>query len=349
VSTATLDDFLRVYAEGSDPVREAVARVVSKLAATAIDVRDSVNLGVLETAFAGTRDGAGAAGDVRKDLDVRCDEIFLDAMAGAPVALFASEDRENPVVLDRAAPLALAIDPIDGSSNIETNVSMGTIFSVLPVARPLEGTGLATFMQPGEAQLAAGFFMYGQQLALVLTLGAGTRLFVFSVRRGMFVEAYANLQIPQKSHEFSINASNYRHWDEPVRQYINDCLEGADGPHGRDYDMRWIASMVAEAYRILIRGGVYLYPTDSRKGYGKGGLRLIYEANPIAMVVEQAGGLATDTVTRILELKPTSLHQRVALVFGSSSDVARIERYHSDPARHGDRKPLFGIRGLFRT
>jgi fructose-1,6-bisphosphatase I len=323
--------------------------VVSKLAAAAVEVRESINLGVLGTGYGGTRDGVGAGGDVQTDLDVRCDEIFLDAMAGAPVALFASEERENPVVLDRAAPLALAIDPIDGSSNIETNVSMGTIFSVLPVARPLEGSGLATFMQPGEAQVAAGFFVYGPQLALVLTLGAGTRVFVFSARRGVFVEAFANLQIPHKAPEFSINASNYRHWDEPVRQYINDCLEGAAGPHGRDYNMRWIASLVAEAYRILIRGGVYLYPTDSRKGYGKGRLRLIYEANPIAMVVEQAGGLATDTVTRILELKPTSLHQRVALVFGSSSDVARIERYHSDPARHGDRKPLFGIRGLFRT
>jgi fructose-1,6-bisphosphatase I len=238
--------------------------------------------------------------------------------------------------------------PIDGSSNIEMNVSMGTIFSVLPVARPLEGTGLASFMQPGAAQLAAGFFVYGPQLALVLTLGAGTRVFI-STRRGVFVEAYANLQIPQKAPDFSINASNYRHWDEPVRQYIDDCLQGAAGPHGRDYNMRWIASMVAEAYRILIRGGVYLYPTDSRKGYGKGRLRLVNEANPIAMVIEQAGGLATDTVSRILELKPTSLHQRVAMVFGSSADVARIERYHTDPARYGDRKPLFGTRGLFRT
>jgi fructose-1,6-bisphosphatase I len=349
VSTATLEDFLRAHAEGSDPVRAAVARVVSKLAAAAVEVRDSINLGVLGTAYAGTRDSVGAGGDVQKDLDVRCDEIFLDAMAGAPVALFASEERETPVVLDRAAPLALAIDPIDGSSNIETNVSMGTIFSVLPVALPLEGTGLASFMQPGQAQLAAGFFVYGPQLALVLTLGSGTSVFIFSARRGVFVEAYANLQIPPKATEFSINASNYRHWDEPVRQFINDCLEGAAGPHGRDYNMRWIASLVAEAYRILIRGGVYLYPTDDRKGYGKGRLRLIYEANPIAMVVEQAGGMATDTVTRILELKPTSLHQRVALVFGASSDVSRIERYHSDPARHGDRKPLFGTRGLFRT
>ncbi len=349
MSTATLDDLLRAYADGADPMREAVAGVVSKLAAAAIEVRDAINVGALGTAFAGTRDGVGAGGDVQKDLDVHCDEIFLDAMAGAPVALFASEEREDPVTLDRTAPLALAIDPIDGSSNIETNVSMGTIFSVLPVAQPLEGTGLASFMQPGSAQLAAGFFVYGPQLALVLTLGAGTRVFVFAARRGVFVEAYANLQIPPKAQEFSINASNYRHWDEPVRQYINDCLQGAAGPHARDYNMRWIASMVAEAYRILIRGGVYLYPTDSRKGYGKGRLRLIYEANPIAMVVEQAGGLATDTVTRILDLKPTSLHQRVALVFGSASDVARIERYHNDPARHGDRKPLFGTRGLFRT
>ena len=349
MSTATLDEFLRDYADGSDPLREPVARVISKLAAAAIEVREAINLGVLGTAFAGTRDAIGAGGDVQRDLDVHCDEIFLDAMAAAPVALFASEERENPVVLDSTAPLALAVDPIDGSSNIETNVSMGTIFSILPVVGPIEGTGLASFLQPGTSQLAAGFFVYGPQLALVLTLGSGSRVFVFSTRRGSFIEAYANLQIPTKAHEFSINASNYRHWDEPVRQYINDCLQGAAGPHGRDYNMRWIASMVAEAYRILIRGGVYLYPTDARKGYSKGRLRLIYEANPIAMVVEQAGGLATDTVSRILELKPASLHQRVALVFGSSSEVARIELYHTDPARYGERKPLFGTRGLFRT
>jgi len=349
MSAITLDDFLRGYADGSDPLREPVARVVSRLAAVATEIRDTINLGVLGPPSATTRDGVGTGGDLRRDLDVHCDEIVLDAMASVPVALFASEERENPVVLDRTAPLAVAINAIDGSSNIETNVSMGTIFSVLPVTHPLEGAGLASFMQTGATQLAAGFFVYGPQLALVLTLGAGTRVFVFSSRRGTFVETRANLQIPQRSQEFSINASNYRHWDEPVRQYIDDCLEGAAGPLGRDYNMRWIASMVAEAYRILMRGGVYLYPTDARKGYGKGRLRLIYDANPIAMVVEQAGGLATDTVNRILDLKPTSLHQRVALVFGSSSDVERIERYHSDPARYGDRKPLFGTRGLFRT
>jgi len=344
----TLDDHLNAFVSTSSADCLAVADVVRKLAGAAVEVREAINLGALGNAFAGIA-ATNVGGDVQKDLDVLADEIFLNAMAGAPVALFASEELENPVVLDREAPIAIAIDPLDGSSNIETNVSVGSIFSLLPVVRPLEGSGMETFLQPGSSQLAAGFFVYGPQLALVLTLRAGTHIFVYSPRQNTFVEAYRDVQIAHKASEFAINASNYRHWDAPVRLYIDECLSGSAGAHARDYNMRWIASLVADTYRILIRGGVFLYPGDSRKGYGKGRLRLLYEANPIAMLVEQAGGLATDCVTRTLEIQPAALHQRVPLVFGSASEVTRIEHYHAESDQLGGRSPLFGHRGLFRS
>ncbi|MDN5929141.1 MAG: fructose-1,6-bisphosphatase, partial [Hyphomicrobiales bacterium] len=207
----------------------------------------------------------------------------------------------------------------------------------------------ASFLQAGVNQLGAGFFIYGPQLALVLSLGSGTHVFVLSTRLGTFIQAYESRVIPSRTQEFAINAANYRHWDEAVRLYIDDCMEGTGGPRGKDFNMRWIASLVADCYRILMRGGVFLYPSDQRKGYRKGRLRLVYEANPIAYLVEQAAGVATDGVNRILEITPESLHQRVPVVFGSAREVERIARYHTQPSGIGERSPLFGNRGLFRV
>jgi fructose-1,6-bisphosphatase I len=204
-------------------------------------------------------------------------------------------------------------------------------------------------LQAGVSILGAGFFIYGPQLALVLSLGSGTHVFVHSTRLGTFVQAYESRIIPQKTQEFAINAANYRHWDEAVRLYVDDCLEGAEGPREKDFNMRWIASLVAECYRILMRGGVFLYPGDQRRGYSQGRLRLVYEANPIAYLIEQAAGAATDAITRILEIEPESLHQRVPVVFGSAREVARIARYHTEPSAIGERAPLFSRRGLFRA
>ena len=223
-------------------------------------------------------------------------------MRHAPVALYASEELEQPVLLDKDAPLAIAIDPLDGSSNIDTNVSIGTIFSLLPATGAPDADPAASFLQAGANQLAAGFFIYGPQLALVLSLGSGTHVFVLSTRLGTFVQAYESRIIPPRTQEFAINAANYRHWDEAVRLYVDDCLKGCEGPREKDFNMRWIASLVADCYRILMRGGVFLYPGDQRKGYHQGRLRLVYEANPIAFLIEQAGGAATDTVSRILEI-----------------------------------------------
>ncbi|MDX8497964.1 class 1 fructose-bisphosphatase [Mesorhizobium sp. VK4C] len=346
---ATLDAFLNSY-PGDPPNehRSAVVATIRQLTQAAAKVRNAINQGALGAAFAGTR-GANADGDVQTDLDIFADDVFLDAMRHAPVALYASEELEQPVLLDKQAPIAIAIDPLDGSSNIDTNVSVGTIFSLLPATGAPDANPAASFLQAGVRMLGAGFFIYGPQLALVLSLGSGTHVFVHSTRLGTFVQAYESRIIPPRTQEFAINAANYRHWDEAVRLYVDDCLEGTEGPREKDFNMRWIASLVADCYRILMRGGVFLYPGDQRRGYRQGRLRLVYEANPIAYLVEQAAGAATDTITRILEIEPESLHQRTPVVFGSAREVARITRYHTEPSAIGERAPLFSRRGLFRA
>jgi fructose-1,6-bisphosphatase I len=349
MATATLDAFLGSYAENGEVLRVAVAASVRRLALTAVEIRSTINQGALGKAFSGNHGSKNADGDAQKALDVLADDMFLQSMRQVPVALYGSEELAHPAVLDPRAPLALAIDPLDGSSNIDTNVSIGTIFSILPVVGEPDSEPGASFFQKGDRQLAAGFFIYGPQLALVLTLGSGTHAFVFSARLGTFVQAYESIVIPDRSHEFAINTANYRHWDEAVQLYVDDCLKGSEGPRERDFNMRWIASLVAESYRILMRGGVFLYPGDRRKGYGDGRIRLVYEANPIAFLIEQAGGGATDTAGRILDLTPKSMHQRVPLVFGSAREVTRITRYHTEPSNIGERAPLFSKRGLFRV
>ncbi|MFP1632947.1 class 1 fructose-bisphosphatase [Zhengella sp. ZM62] len=345
----TLHAFLRSGGFAEHAHAGAIAGVIMGLAAKAVAVRKLTKQGALIRGFAASRGETNAGGDTQKDLDVIADGMFLEAARNEAIALYGSEENNFPILLDPDKPLALAIDPLDGSSNIETNVSIGTIFSILPVQGDPRVAPEASFLQSGRNQLAAGFFIYGPQLALALTVGSGTRIFVHSPKLGDFVEAYDAVSIPGKTGEFAINASNYRHWEDPVRLWVDDCLAGTDGPRERDFNMRWIASLVAETYRILVRGGVFLYPGDRRKGYSAGRLRLVYEANPIAFLVEQAGGKATDTVNRILDLVPVTLHQRTPLVFGSGDEVERIARYHVDPAMISDRSPLFGKRGLFRV
>lgn len=347
MTAATLDAFLDSYS-GEDMLRGAVASTIRHLTEAATKVRHTINQGALGSAFAGTR-GTNAHGDLQRDLDIFADDIFLHAMRHAPIALYASEELDHPALLDSEAPLAIAIDPLDGSSNIDTNVSIGTIFSLLPATGVPDEGPAAPFLQPGSRQIGAGFFIYGPQLALVLSLGSGTHVFVLSARLGTFVQAYASRIIPKRTQEFAINAANYRHWDEAVRLYVDDCLKGSEGPREKDFNMRWIASLAADCYRILIRGGVFLYPGDQRRGYHQGRLRLVYEANPIAFLVEQAAGAATDTVNRILDIEPESLHQRTPVVFGSAREVERISRYHLAPSSIGERAPLFGNRGLFRA
>jgi fructose-1,6-bisphosphatase I len=346
-SYAGLDDFLTNWAQG-DTFRQAAASTVRALAAACKDIADVVAAGPLAGHLSKLQ-AAGTGGDFQTELDVRANALLVDALRSAPVAAVASEELDVPVALTPEAPLIVALDPLDGSSNIDTNVSIGTIFSLLP-SPPGSGAQPSAFLRPGREQVAAGYVLYGPQTALALTVGAGTDVFTLDRARGIFVRTTTQVQVPPRSNEFAINASNVRHWSEPVRQWFDDCIAGAEGPRGRNFNMRWIASMVAEAHRILTRGGVYIYPGDAREGYSSGRLRLVYESNPIAFLMEQAGGAASTGHERIMDRVPRVLHERVPLIFGSRKEVAWLDRHHTtDPHLVDKRPPLFGRRGLFRA
>lgn len=287
----------------------AIMALAGAAAAIAAEIRSPA------TALDDAAGAVNADGDTQKKLDVIADEIVLEALRGAGAAAYLSEERDEAVPLDPEGGLIVACDPLDGSSNIGVNVSVGTIFSVLPA----DGGDL----QPGRAQRAAGFFVYGPQTTLLLTTGSGTASFRMD-EEGGFALISAQVSIPPEASEFAINASNRRHWPAPITRYVDGCLAGAEGPRGHDYNMRWVASLVAETWRIISRGGVFLYPADARKGYEAGRLRLVYEAAPVAMLVEQAGGRATDGVRDILDITPDGLHQRVPLVFGAADEIEAV-------------------------
>jgi fructose-1,6-bisphosphatase I len=286
-------------------------------------------------------------GDPQKKLDLLAHHVFIEALRHGSVAAVLSEESPRAIALDPTGSFAVAIDPLDGSSNINSNVSIGTIFGIYPALANAQEPE-EHFTRLGQEQIAAGFVIYGPQTSIVFSSGCGSHVFTFDRRIETFRLAVPRLVIPTDSNEYAVNASNYRHWDDAVRTYIDDCLQGTNGPLCRDHNMRWIASLVADAYRILIRGGVFLYPADQRRGYNNGRLRLIYEASPIAFVVEQAGGSATNTLRRILEIRPQGLHARTPIVFGSPAVVQRIDRYHTDPHFSAERNPLFFSRGLIR-
>ncbi len=287
--------------------------------------------------------GGNADGDRQKALDVIADAAFFRELRGAGIRWYASEEQDSVAELDPRGALALAIDPLDGSSNIETNVSIGTIFSL----REAGPDGAASFLRPGHEQIAAGYIIYGPQCMMLVTFGNGVQQYLLDPATARFTPVEPHLTIPQDSAEFAINASNYRHWPRPVRAYIDDCLAGAEGPRAKNFNMRWIASLVAETHRILIRGGLFLYPRDARPGYADGRLRMVYECAPIAMLIEQAGGEASDGTARILDKVPEALHARTPFVFGSAAKVGRVTAYHDLPEH--EISALFGHRGLFRV
>jgi fructose-1,6-bisphosphatase I len=282
----------------------------------------------------GSADTENIQGEVQKKLDVISNEILLEANEwGGHLAAMASEEMESIHPIPNRYPKGeymLLFDPLDGSSNIDVNVSIGTIFSVLKAP---EGMGEPTeqaFLQPGTAQVAAGYAVYGPQTMLVLTTGNGVHCFTLDREQGSWVLTQSNIQIPASTKEFAINMSNKRHWHPPVQRYVDEMLAGKTGPRGKDFNMRWIASMVADVHRILNRGGVFMYPADMRDPAQPGKLRLMYEANPMAMIVEQAGGAATDGTRRIMEIEPTKLHQRVPVFLGSKEEVEIVTRYHAE-------------------
>lgn len=326
--------------------RTAVAKTVLALAGTASAISKRVSEGAISGRLGRVTARAGEF-DEQKEIDVLANAAILEALAGSAVAAVASEELETPAVLDVEQPLLVAVDPLDGSSNVEANVSFGMIFSILPRHRALKGE--AAFLLPGSHQLAAGIVIYGPATVFVLTVGSGTHIFTLDPGTGEFVLTGKNVAIPPASNEYAINSSNARFWDEPIRIYVHDCENGSAGPRGRDCNMRWTGSPVADIYRILSRGGIYLYPGDTRPGFEEGRIRLIYEANPIAWIVEQAGGRATTGRERVLDSVPIKLHQKTPLICGSREEVDSVVKLYKGEFLKGESSPLFGRRGLFRA
>jgi fructose-1,6-bisphosphatase I len=297
----------------------------------------AISVNVSKGALAGVLGEAGTdnvQGEAQKKLDVIANEILLQANEwGGHLAAMASEEIEEvhqiPFDYPRGGYLLL-FDPLDGSSNIDVNISVGTIFSVL---RNPDGDGQPTeksFLQPGREQVAAGYAVYGPSTLLILTVGYGVHGFTLDREMGSFVYTHPFMTVPADTHEYAINSSNVRHWEPPVQRYVAELQQGVEGPRGKDFNMRWVASMVADVHRILARGGIFMYPLDARCRDNGGKLRLMYEANPMAMVVEQAGGAASTGRKRILDVVPTRLHQRVPVILGSASEVERVVAYHRE-------------------
>ena len=317
----------------------------------------AVAFGELSESTAGNAGGdVNVQGEVQKKLDVVSNDMFIaTAEWSGHLAGMASEEMEQPYQIPATyarGKYLLVFDPLDGSSNIDVNVSVGSIFSILRAPQDVIDSGRdvteADFLQPGCQQVAAGYAVYGPVTMLVLSVGSGVVGFTLDPNLGEFKVTHPNIQVPVDTHEFAINSSNSRFWEPPIKRYVDECLAGKSGPRAKDFNMRWIASMVAEAHRILMRGGVFLYPRDTKDPSKPGRLRLLYEANPIGMLMEQAGGRASTGEVPMLGVQPTSLHQRIGLVFGSKNEVERIERYHAEPIKHELDNPLFTERSLFR-
>jgi fructose-1,6-bisphosphatase I len=341
-SEISLDQYLASSAKQAG-MHEDLASILRVIASTGAEFAKTISRqGLVPHALGAV--GTNTDGDIQKPLDIRSHNLFVEALGKLPITFIASEESDELIEIDAGATLAVAIDPLDGSSNIETNTSIGTVFSVLTADT------VSVFDKPlGDIQKAAGFLFYGPQTRLILTCGDGTQSFVLDREDDRFYLVNAALEIPAGQREFAINTSNYRFWDDSVRYFIDDCIAGESGPLGEDFNMRWNASLVAEAYRILVRGGVFLYPGDSRPSYESGRLRLLYEALPLAFIIEQSGGQASDGIQRILEMKLASLHKRVPLIFGSRDRVREIIEYITGEAVENTRFPLFEKRSLFRN
>lgn len=325
--------------DGIDP---QLLDTLERMAQVFADIAHRIARGGIDEDLAGAK-GTNSDGDAQKALDVIADNAFQAALVGGFVRHYASEEQDVVLTITPGAGLALAIDPLDGSSNIDSNVTIGTIFGIYPAA----ADGLASFLRPGRELLAAGYATYGPQCCIVVTFGAGVLKLVLDPDLGQFVLVNPAMKVPADSKEYAINASNYRHWPSAIRRYVDDRVAGADGPSERNFNMRWIASLVAETHRILTRGGIFLYPRDARPGYENGRLRLVYECAPIALLIEQAGGRATDGVNRILDAVPDQLHARIPLIFGSAEKVGRVAAYFD--GTDTETSALFGKRGLFRS
>ena len=331
-STISLSRYLVEQQRNKGHIPADLRLLLEVVARACKSISHAVNKGALGGVL-GSADSENVQGEVQKKLDIIANEVLLEANEwGGHLAAMASEEMDSIYLVPNRYPQGeylLLFDPLDGSSNIDVNVSIGTIFSVLKKTEGEQGVTEQDFLQPGKQQVAAGYCVYGPQTTLVLTVGDGVAMFTLDREQGSFVLTQENVHVPADTQEFAINMSNMRHWDEPVRRYIDECLQGKDGPRGKDFNMRWIASMVADVHRILTRGGVFMYPWDKREPHKPGKLRLLYEANPMSWLIEQAGGASTNGKERILDLQPGQLHERVSVILGSKNEVERVTQYHA--------------------
>ena len=341
-------------------IQQLQAEGKSDLAALLVDVAAAVKAISAMTAkgdlagILGSLDTQNVQGETQKKLDVLSDKAFINTFQlGGLIAGLASEENDDPITVtdpEKKGPFLAVFDPLDGSSNIDVNVSVGSIFSILEAPKGRDPV-MADYLQPGTKQLAAGYAIYGPSTMLVITVGKGTHGFTLDREVGNFILTHANIEIPADTSEFAINTSNERFWEPPIQRYVAECKAGKTDIRGRDFNMRWIASMVADVHRILMRGGVFMYPRDTKDVSKPGRLRLMYEANPMSFVIEQAKGLASTGRKRIMEVTPENIHQRIPVVVGSRNEVERIEKYHHEYDTGADQKyssPLFGDRSLYR-
>jgi fructose-1,6-bisphosphatase I len=333
----TLTQFLVEQQRKEDALPAQLRLLIEIVARACKGISHSVNKGALG-GMLGSLDTENVQGEVQKKLDVLANEILLEANEwGGHLAAMASEEMETIHLIPNRYPKGeylLLFDPIDGSSNIDVDLSVGTIFSVLTAPEEASGREVTEedFLQSGRHQVAAGYAIYGPQTLLVLTVGTGVYEFALDREMGSWVMTEERMRIPAGKREFAINMSNQRHWAPAMRRYIDECLAGTTGPRGKNFNMRWTGSMVAEIHRILKSGGIFMYPWDSREPHKPGKLRLMYEANPMGFIMEQAGGMAIDANHRIMDIKPTALHQRVGVVMGERDEVEIVQKYHAEAA-----------------
>lgn len=342
MNNLTLAQFFDKYQQCGESVNNTLPVLLVSIADACQQIARAVSEGAL-TGTMGSLDSENIQGEMQKQLDVISNKIFITTMQQSGlVAGMVSEELEHAYVVPEQyrtdGQYLILFDPLDGSSNVNVNITVGTIFSVLHCPEGIVNPVSSDFLQPGVNQVCAGYALYGSSTILVFTTGNGVNGFTLDngVRdkstgdnnTGEFVLTHPDMRIAEETSEFAINMSNYRFWEQPVQRYIDECLQGKDGTGGKDFNMRWVASMVAEVHRILTRGGIFLYPIDSRIREQGGKLRLLYEANPMGFIIEQAGGAASTGLKRILEVQPTSLHQRVPVILGSKNEVDKVVGYH---------------------
>ncbi len=333
IGTATLTQFNIHQQRKYSATHGELTLLLDDVARACKSISHAVNQGAL-TGNLGVAESSNVQGEVQKQLDLICDEIFTDSLIWTGhLAAMASEEVDDIITIPAHYPKGkylICFDPLDGSSNVALNLSVGTIFSILQCPEDVKSPQVADFMQPGSQQVCAGFCIYGPSTILVLTTGSGVNGFTLDHTIGEFILTHPNITIPEQTAEFAINVSNQRYWEKPVQRYIEECMNGTQGVREKNFNMRWIASMVAEVYRILTRGGIFMYPLDYKVPKMPGRLRLMYEANPMSFIIEQAGGMASTGRARIMDLIPEDIHQRVPVIMGSKCEVERVVSYHSE-------------------